>query len=182
MNIKDTFIPGLKVIEPKLFKDDRGFFMETFRKDLLEKKVGKAIEFVQENHSKSAANTLRGLHYQSEKTQGKYVRVVTGKIFDVVLDVRKSSLTIGKWFGIELSAENKSGLWVPPGLAHGFLALSDGAEIVYKCTDYYSPENEHIILWNDVDVGINWPIKDERELLMSGKDKLGKPFKDAVYL
>jgi len=173
-----TSIPDVKIIEPKVFGDDRGFFMETFRTDEFNEQCVKR-EFVQENHSKSSAGILRGLHYQMEQTQGKLVRVVSGSVFDVAVDMRQSSATFGQWVGVELSAENKRQLWVPEGFAHGFYVTSDAAEFVYKCTDYYSPESERSLLWNDPSVGIEWPLINGQTPLLAAKDAEGKMWKDA---
>lgn len=177
MNIIDTPIPDVKILEPKVFGDERGFFMETFRDDWFKQHICNRT-FVQENHSKSAANVLRGLHYQTENTQGKLVRVVSGAVFDVAVDLRRSSPTFGKWAGVILSAENKRQFWVPEGFAHGFYVLGDGAEFVYKCTDYYNPQAEHSLLWNDETVGIDWHLTGTPQL--SAKDLAGKTLADAV--
>ncbi|ABM05145.1 dTDP-4-dehydrorhamnose 3,5-epimerase [Psychromonas ingrahamii 37] len=177
MKIIETKIPDVKIIEPAVFGDERGFFMETWNQKLFEKEVtGKPTLFVQDNHSKSKKGILRGLHYQTENTQGKLVRVISGEVFDVAVDIRKSSATFGQWVGVTLSEENKRQLWVPEGFAHGFLVTSDEAEFVYKCTDYYNPTSEVSILWNDPDIGIEWPIKEEVPLL-SEKDKNAKLLK-----
>ncbi|UXI00545.1 dTDP-4-dehydrorhamnose 3,5-epimerase [Photobacterium sp. TY1-4] len=172
MKVIDTKIPDVKIIEPSVFGDERGFFMETWQQKKFEELVtGKPTPFVQDNHSKSKKGILRGLHYQTENTQGKLVRVVSGEVFDVAVDVRKDSPTFGQWVGVYLSAENKRQLWVPEGFAHGFYVTSDEAEFVYKCTDYYNPQAEHSILWNDPDVGIEWPI--QSDVILSDKDKQG---------
>lgn len=181
MKIIDTTIPEVKIIEPLVFGDERGFFMETWNQKKFEELVtGKATAFVQDNHSKSKKGILRGLHYQTENTQGKLVRVVSGQVFDVAVDIRKDSRTFGQWVGVLLSAENKRQLWVPEGFAHGFYVTSEEAEFVYKCTDYYNPKAEHSISWNDSDIGIEWPIS--KAPLLSEKDKLGKKIKDIVGL
>ncbi len=179
MKVIDTKIPDVKIIEPAVFGDDRGFFMETWQQKAFEEKVAKRT-FVQDNHSKSKKGILRGLHYQTENTQGKLVRVVSGEVYDVVVDIRKGSPTFGEWIGVYLSAENKRQLWVPEGFAHGFYVTSDEAEFVYKCTDYYNPGAEHSILWNDPEIGIEWPI-DESPLL-SAKDKQADNLADTVGL
>ena len=176
MNVIQTALPGVLILEPKVFGDARGFFYESFNKKTLEP-AGIAAEFVQDNHSRSSQGVLRGLHYQIKQPQGKLVRVVAGEVFDVVVDIRKKSPTFGKWLGEHLSAENKRMLWVPPGFAHGFLVLSDYAEFLYKTTDYWAPEFERTIMWNDPDLGVAWPIQDPPQL--SAKDKQGKPFKEA---
>lgn len=177
MNIIETSIPDVKLLEPKVFGDERGFFMETFRDNWFREQVAERT-FVQENHSKSGKNVLRGLHYQMNHTQGKLVRVVSGSVFDVAVDLRKSSPTFGQWFGAVLSAENKRQLWVPEGFAHGFYTLEDNTEFVYKCTDYYDPSSEHSLLWNDPAVGIDWPLTGEPNL--SAKDVAGKLLQDAL--
>lgn len=177
MNIIHTAIPDVKLLEPKVFGDERGFFMETFRDEWFRANVAERT-FVQENHSKSARGVLRGLHYQTENTQGKLVRVVSGAVFDVAVDIRRDSPTFGQWVGEILSAENKRQLWVPEGFAHGFYVLSEEAEFVYKCTDYYNPTAEHSLLWNDASVGINWPLAGEPSL--SAKDAAGKALAEAA--
>ncbi len=177
MNIIDTAIADVKILEPKVFGDERGFFMETFRDEWFRRQVAERT-FVQENHSKSAKGVLRGLHYQTENTQGKLVRVVRGAVFDVAVDLRRSSPTFGQWAGALLSAENKRQLWVPEGFAHGFYTLEDDTEFVYKCTDYYNPQAEHSLLWNDETVGIQWPLAGSPAL--SAKDEAGKRLAEAV--
>jgi dTDP-4-dehydrorhamnose 3,5-epimerase len=175
MKVIDTKIPDVKIIEPAVFGDERGFFMETWNQAKFEELVtGKPTRFVQDNHSKSKQGILRGLHYQTENTQGKLVRVVSGEVFDVAVDIRKNSPTFGQWVGEYLSAENKRQLWMPEGFAHGFYVTSEEAEFVYKCTDYYNPQAEHSILWNDPEIGIEWPIKDKPNL--SNKDEHGVDF------
>lgn len=178
MKFVDTEIADVKILEPAVFGDERGFFMETFRADEFSRVTG-ARPFVQDNHSKSAHGILRGLHYQTEQTQGKLVRVVSGAVFDVAVDMRESSATFGRWVGVELSAENKRQLWVPEGFAHAFYVMSEYAEFVYKCTDYYHPASEVSLLWNDPQLGIDWPLVDGREPLLSNKDKQGMRFSDA---
>lgn len=177
MNISDTAIPEVKILEPQVFGDERGFFMETFRDDWFKAHVCQRT-FVQENHSKSGGGVLRGLHYQTENTQGKLVRVVAGAVFDVAVDLRRNSPTFGQWAGAVLSAENKRQLWVPEGFAHGFYVLGGGAEFVYKCTDYYNPRAEHTLLWNDPAIGIAWPLHGEPKL--SAKDAAGKTLAEAA--
>jgi len=174
MKVIDTKIPDVKIIEPNVFGDDRGFFMETWnQKEFEEKVTGKKTIFVQDNHSKSKKGILRGLHYQTENTQGKLVRVISGEVFDVAVDVRKNSPTLGQWVGVYLSSENKRQLWVPEGFAHGFYVTSESAEFVYKCTDYYNPESEVSIAWNDPNLAIEWPVIDAPILsLKDGSDKL----------
>ena len=177
MRVIDTKIPDVKLLEPQIFGDERGFFMETFRDEWFKENVADRT-FVQENHSKSVKGVLRGLHYQTENTQGKLVRVVSGAVFDVAVDLREGSPTFGQWVGEILSAENKRQLWVPEGFAHGFYVLTDEAEFTYKCTDYYNPKAEHSLIWNDETVGIEWPLEGEPSL--SAKDLAGKILKDAV--
>ena len=167
-------IPDVFLLEPKVFGDDRGFFFESFNKAQFEAAIGRQVNFVQDNHSRSAKNVLRGLHYQINQPQGKLVRVVQGEVFDVVVDIRKSSPTFGKWLGEILSAENKRQLWVPEGFAHGFVVLSDTAEFFYKTTDYYAPTYERCIAWNDTSLAVNWPI--DGAPVLSGKDAQGALF------
>lgn len=177
MNVIQTALPGVLILEPKVFGDERGFFFESFNQKTLAELAGIATPFVQDNHSRSARNVLRGLHYQIQQSQGKLVRVTAGEVYDVAVDIRKSSTTFGKWVGIRLSAENKRMMWVPPGFAHGFLVLSDYAEFLYKTTDYYAPEFERCIAWNDPDLAIDWPLDAEPQL--STKDKAGIALKEA---
>jgi dTDP-4-dehydrorhamnose 3,5-epimerase len=157
ITVTPTAITDVLVIEPKIFGDDRGFFFESFNEDNFSKAIGKKVTFVQDNHSLSKKGVLRGLHYQMQQTQGKLVRVVSGSVFDVAVDLRTSSSTFGKWVGIELSAENKKQLWIPEGFAHGFLVLSDHAEFLYKTTDYWNAASEQCIIWNDPSLNIKWP-------------------------
>lgn len=178
MEVINTVISDVKIIIPKVFGDDRGFFMETFRLSELDKLTG-GKSFVQDNHSKSKQGTLRGLHYQIQHTQGKLVRVVQGEVFDVAVDMRESSPTFGQWVSEVLSAENKRQLWVPEGFAHGFYVMSETAEIVYKCTDYYSPEYDRSLLWCDETIGIEWPLVKREKPLLSEKDKAAKTFIEA---
>jgi dTDP-4-dehydrorhamnose 3,5-epimerase len=170
-------IPDVVLIEPKVFGDDRGFFFESFNQAQFETAIGRKVNFVQDNHSRSAQNVLRGLHYQIRQPQGKLVRVVAGEVFDVAVDIRKSSPTFGKWVGEILSAENKKQMWVPEGFAHGFVVLSDAAEFLYKTTDYWAPEHERCIVWNDASLAINWYIQGDP--VLSGKDAQGATFKTA---
>ncbi|SNS23522.1 dTDP-4-dehydrorhamnose 3,5-epimerase [Noviherbaspirillum humi] len=179
MKAVSTSIPDVLILEPTVFGDDRGFFFESFNARRFQELTGVAAEFVQDNHSKSAKNVLRGLHYQIQQPQGKLVRVVSGEVFDVAVDIRKSSPTFGKWVGATLSAENKRQLWIPEGFAHGFVVLSDSAEFLYKTTDYWAPEHERSILWSDPEIGVQWPIEDVP--LLSAKDRNGKSFCDAEY-
>lgn len=177
MNIARTAIPDVLIIEPKVFGDERGFFFESFNLRLFRERTGLSPVFVQDNHSRSSRNVLRGLHYQIKAPQAKLVRVIAGEVFDVAVDLRKSSPTFGKWAGTTLSAENKRQLWIPEGFGHGFLVLSDSADFVYKTTDYYAPEHERSILWNDPDIGIDWPLKGEP--ILAAKDRAGKRLRDA---
>ena len=174
MKVLETAIPDVKLLEPQVFGDERGFFMETFRTDWFKEHVAN-VDFVQDNHSKSNKGILRGLHFQKVQTQGKLVRVTSGEVYDVAVDVREGSPTFGKWVGVYLSAENKRQLWVPAGFAHGFLVTSDSAEFVYKCTDYYHPESEVSLAWDDADLAIDWPLNNERPSL-SAKDAEGISF------
>ena len=178
MKFLSTEIKQVLIIEPKVYEDDRGFFMETFRANLLADN-GINYQFLQDNHSGSKKNILRGLHYQIRHPQGKLVRAIRGEIFDVAVDLRRSSVTFGQWVGVTLSEVNKKMLWIPPGFAHGYYVLSDWAEIVYKATDYYAPESDRSIVWNDPDIAINWPIPSCTEPLLSEKDRLGKRLKEA---
>lgn len=178
MKITPTKISEVKLIEPSVFGDARGFFMETYQKIKLGD-AGISAEFVQDNHSGSGRGIMRGLHYQIKAPQGKLVRVVVGEIYDVAVDLRKSSMTFGKWVGERLSAENKKALWVPPGFAHGFYVLSDWAEVLYKASDYYAPEWERTIRWDDPQIGIEWPLVNGEAPLLSKKDADGVAFKDA---
>lgn len=168
MHVTATAIPEVLVLEPKVFGDDRGYFYESFNAKSFEDATGLKVSFVQDNHSKSAKNVLRGLHYQIRQPQGKLVRVVQGEVFDVAVDLRKGSRTFGQWVGIHLSAENKKQLWVPAGFAHGFVVLSETAEFLYKTTDYYAPAFERSLLWNDPNIGIDWPI--EAAPILAAKD------------
>jgi dTDP-4-dehydrorhamnose 3,5-epimerase len=172
MNIIDTAIPDVKILEPKVFGDERGFFMETFREEWFKEHVAD-VTFVQDNHSKSAQGILRGLHYQTEQTQGKLVRVTQGEVYDVAVDMRKDSPTFGHHVGVLLSAENKRQLWVPEGFAHGFYVTTESAEFVYKCTDYYAPQFEQSVLWNDPALNIQWPLVNGQPPLLSAKDEAG---------
>lgn len=177
MNIIPTKIPDVLIIEPKIFADDRGFFFESFNQKVFEEKTGFNLNFVQDNHSKSCKNVLRGLHYQIEHPQGKLVRVTQGKVLDIAVDIRKSSPTFKQWVAIELDAENKQQLWIPPCFAHGFLVLSETAEFLYKTTDYYFPQGDRCILWNDPDLNINWNLTENP--ILSPKDQAGKLLKSA---
>ena len=178
MNIITTNLPGVIVIEPKAYVDKRGFFLETFREDVL-LQAGINAHFVQDNHTRSSQGVLRGLHYQMTQTQGKLVRVAAGSVFDVVVDVRSSSPTFGQWYGTELNEDNIKMIYVPPGFAHGFVVLSETADFIYKCTDYYHPESEQGIAWDDPDLNIDWSIAEIAEKIsLSDKDKQNVKLKD----
>jgi len=177
MNVIQTRIPEVLVFEPKVFGDDRGFFFESFNAKQFAEAIGQQVEFVQDNHSRSAKNVLRGLHYQIEQAQGKLVRVSEGEVFDVAVDIRRSSPTYGQWVGELLSAENKRQMWIPPGFAHGFLVLSDYAEFLYKTTDFYAPQFECSIRWDDAEVGIEWPS--DASPILSAKDSTAVSLRDA---
>ena len=178
MKVTPTAIADVLIIESKVFGDSRGFFFESFNQRDFNAATGTNLSFVQDNHSRSAKGVLRGLHYQLGQPQGKLVRVVRGAVFDVAVDIRPASPSFGKWVGVELSEHNHRQLWVPPGLAHGFLVLSDSAEFLYKTTDYYAPALEHCIVWNDPDLAIDWPL--DGEPMLSTKDAAGQSFKVAV--
>ena len=178
MKIIETHLPGVVVIEPKVFGDKRGFFLETFRQDVLQQ-AGIDVTFVQDNHSRSGQGVLRGMHYQLTQTQGKLVRVTSGSVFDVAVDVRHGSPTFGQWYGAQLDEESMRMMYVPPGYAHGFVVLSESADFLYKCTDYYHPESEQGIAWNDPDIGIEWPIANlTSDVALSEKDKKNVLLKD----
>ncbi len=177
MHVIPTAIPEVLVIEPKVFGDARGFFFESYNRKAFHEATGLDVDFVQDNHSRSAQGVLRGLHYQIQQPQGKLVRVVAGAVFDVAVDIRRSSPSFGQWVGMELSAENKKMLWVPPGFAHGFLVLSDGTEFLYKTTDYYAPSSERAIAWDDPQIGIAWPLPFAP--LLSAKDQVASKLHDA---
>jgi len=178
MKITETKIPAVKLIEPKVFGDERGFFMETWNEKAF-REAGINATFVQDNHSRSAKNTLRGLHYQIKQPQGKLVRVTRGEVFDVAVDLRTSSPTFGQWVGEYLSEENNRMLWVPPGFAHGFLVTSETADFQYKCTDFYAPEYERSVHWAHKDLAIEWPLPDNMEPILSQKDQAAVPFTQA---
>ncbi len=180
MDFIPTEIPDVIVIEPRVFGDERGFFMETWHAQKFAE-AGLDASFVQDNHSKSARGILRGLHFQVQQPQGKLVRVVAGEVFDVAVDLRESSATFGQWTGITLSANNKRMLWVPPGFAHGFYVTSESAEFVYKCTDFYAPEHERSLRWDDPDLAIDWPLVDNQSPLLSNKDADGNFFGEIEY-
>jgi len=175
--VTPTALPEVLILEPKVFGDARGFFYESFNARDFAQCTGLDVSFVQDNHSKSARGVLRGLHYQIQHAQGKLVRVVQGEVFDVAVDLRKSSATFGQWVGVHLSADNHRQLWVPPGFAHGFVVLSESAEFLYKTTDYWYPEHERSLLWNDAQVGIQWPL--DGQPLLAAKDAAAKPLAEA---
>lgn len=180
MNVVKTDIEDVLILEPKVFGDERGFFFESFNKKSFEEITGREIEFVQDNHSKSCKNVLRGLHYQlAPYAQGKLVRCIVGEVFDVAVDIRKESETFGQWVGVYLSAENKRQLWIPEGFAHGFVVLSDTAEFQYKTTNYYNPTSERCIAWNDPILNVHWPVS-EKEVILSKKDKLAPGFVENI--
>ena len=172
-NVIKTTLPDVLILEPEVFSDERGFFFESFNQKKFQHATGLNLNFVQDNHSRSVRGVLRGLHYQIHHQQGKLVRVVSGHVFDVAIDLRKSSANFGKWVGVELSGENKRQLWIPPGFAHGYLVMSEVAETVYKTTDYWYPQHERVLLWNDPEIGIFWPPISS-EIRLSEKDQAGK--------
>ncbi|MDA9033420.1 dTDP-4-dehydrorhamnose 3,5-epimerase [Gammaproteobacteria bacterium] len=178
MNIIETGLESCVVIEPEVYGDERGFFLETFQKDRYLNELKISYDFVQDNHSRSAKGVLRGLHFQKTKPQGKLVRVVRGEVFDVAVDIRKKSPTFGKHISVILNEKNKRQLWVPPGFAHGFIVLSDFADFEYKCTEYYDPDDEGSIIWNDTDLKIEWPVLDPS---LSDKDKVASKFNELVF-
>lgn len=180
MRAVPTTIADVLLIEPRVFGDDRGYFYESYNQRAFQEATGMDVHFVQDNHSKSVRNVLRGLHYQVQQPQGKLVRVVQGEVFDVAVDIRRDSPTFGRWYGEVLSAENRRQLWIPPGLAHGFLVLSETAEFLYKTTDYYAPAHERCIIWDDPDLGIAWPVSGTPAL--SAKDSNGMSLKEAMAL
>jgi len=181
MEFLRTSIPDVVLVKPRVFGDDRGFFLESWQEQKFAA-AGIDAHFVQDNHSLSARNTLRGLHYQVRQTQGKLVRVTSGAAYDVAVDIRRGSPTFGKWVGLELSASNRHMLWVPEGFAHGFLALEEGTEFQYKCTDYYAPEHERIVAWNDPDLAIRWPLRAGESPTLSPRDAAAGSFRAAEYL
>ena len=179
MNVETTAIEGVLVLQPKVFGDARGFFLESFNQNAFDAAVGRHVDFVQDNHSRSARGVLRGLHFQKgPKAQGKLVRVTAGAVFDVAVDIRRDSPTFGRWVGVELTGENHRQLWIPAGLAHGFLVLSKTADFLYKCTDVYSPTHERTLAWNDPAARIEWPLPAGIEPKLSAKDQVGKTFND----
>ena len=182
MNVIETSIDGVLILEPKVFGDERGFFMESWNQQVFDVAIGRYVGFVQDNHSRSAKGVLRGLHYQLQNPQAKLVRVTQGFVLDVVVDLRNSSPMFGKSISVELSDQNKRQLWIPEGLAHGFVVLSEAADFLYKATDYYHPASERCLLWNDPALGIDWPVPPSGGFVVSGKDQLGECFdKNMVY-
>jgi dTDP-4-dehydrorhamnose 3,5-epimerase len=179
VKVIDTAIPEVKILEPKVFGDERGYFFESYNERTLNHALGREVRFVQDNHSRSARGVLRGLHYQLRQPQGKLVRVVSGEVFDVAVDLRRSSASCGQWVGLTLSAENKRQLWIPEGFAHGFLVLSEMAEFLYKTTDFYAPEHERCIAWNDQGLAINWPLAPGDTPIVSVKDAQGVALQQA---
>jgi dTDP-4-dehydrorhamnose 3,5-epimerase len=180
MNVVATDLPEVLILQPKVFGDDRGFFFESYNERVFREETGLEIEFVQDNHSRSGRNVLRGLHYQIRQPQGKLVRVIAGEVFDVAVDLRRGSTTFGRWVGFRLSADNKKMAWIPPGFAHGFVVVSDMAEFLYKTTDYWAPEFERTVIWNDPDLAIDWPLTGEP--ILAAKDRAGSRLRDAeVY-
>jgi dTDP-4-dehydrorhamnose 3,5-epimerase len=178
MHVEETAIPEVKILRPNVHGDERGFFLEAWnQRDFRE--AGLDVSFVQDNHSHSKRGTLRGLHYQIEQPQGKLVRAATGRVFDVAVDFRRSSATFGKWIGITLTDERHEMLWIPPGFAHGYLVLSESADFLYKCTDYYAPEHERAVRWNDRDLDIGWPLDGGMEPILSPRDVAARAFRDA---
>ncbi|HSH90006.1 MAG TPA: dTDP-4-dehydrorhamnose 3,5-epimerase [Ramlibacter sp.] len=182
MKVTPTSLPEVLVIEPRVFGDDRGFFFESYNHAAFAKATGLELDFVQDNHSRSVQGVLRGMHYQIRQPQGKLVRIVSGRVFDVAVDMRRSSPRMGRWAGVELSAENKKQLWVPPGFAHGFLVLSDRADFLYKTTEYYAPEHERAVAWNDPELAIEWPLHELRQPpVLSAKDAAAPLWREAEF-
>jgi dTDP-4-dehydrorhamnose 3,5-epimerase len=182
LKVTPTRLPEVLIVEPKVFGDERGFFMESYNQAAFEQATGVATRFVQDNHSRSAHGVLRGLHYQIRQPQGKLVRVTSGKVFDVAVDMRRSSPRLGQWAAVELSADNKRQLWIPPGFAHGFVVLSDSADFLYKTTDYYAPQFERALLWNDAEVAIEWPLAELRgPAVLSAKDAAAPKWNEAEF-
>ncbi|MEY4653087.1 MAG: hypothetical protein RI884_1668 [Pseudomonadota bacterium] len=179
VTVTATRLPEVLLLEPRVFGDARGFFLESWNQRAFDEAVGQPVRFVQDNHSRSGRGVLRGLHYQLQQPQGKLVRVVSGRVFDVAVDMRRDSPRLGQWAGVELSADNPRMLWIPPGFAHGFLVLSDVADFLYKATDYYAPGDEHTVAWNDPDLAIDWPLSPDLPPLVSTKDQAGLRMADA---
>jgi dTDP-4-dehydrorhamnose 3,5-epimerase len=177
MQVLPTDLPGVLLLEPRVFGDARGFFFESYNRRAFHKATGVDVEFVQDNHSRSGKNVLRGLHYQVRQAQGKLVRVIAGEVWDVAVDLRKSASTFGRWTGFTLSAESRRMAWIPPGFAHGFLVVSDSAEVLYKATDYYAPEHERTLLWSDAALGIKWPLAGQP--VLADRDRRGTPLAGA---
>lgn len=179
VTVTATRLPQVLVIEPRVFGDARGFFLESWNQRVFDEAVGQPVRFVQDNHSRSARGVLRGMHYQLSNPQGKLVRVVSGRVFDVAVDMRRDSPHLGQWVGVELSAENQRSLWIPPGFAHGFLVMSESADFLYKATEYYAPGDEKTLAWDDPTVAIEWPLEAGHPPLVSAKDQVGLRFTDA---
>ncbi len=179
VQLQETLLPDVKILTPAVYRDDRGFFFESYNERLFSAAIGQTLNFVQDNHSRSIKNVLRGLHYQLHQPQGKLVRVIVGEVYDVVVDLRQSSASFGCWVGIYLSADNRASLWIPQGFAHGFLALTDHVELLYKTTDYYDPASEQCLKWDDAELNIDWPYREG--ILVSPKDSQGQSFKKAAY-
>lgn len=181
VTVTATRLPEVKIVEPRVFGDERGFFLESWNQRAFDEALGESVHFVQDNHSRSARGVLRGMHYQYTRPQGKLVRVVAGRVFDVAVDMRRDSPRCGQWVGVELSEQNKRSLWVPPGFAHGFLVLSESADFLYKATDYYTPSDEKAVVWNDPQVGIEWPLEAGQQPMVSAKDQVAAAFRDAAF-
>ena len=179
VTVTATRLPEVRIIEPRVFGDARGFFLESWNQRVFDEAIGQSVHFVQDNHSRSAQGVLRGMHYQLTQPQGKLVRVVSGRVFDVAVDMRRDSPRLGQWTGIELSADNHRMLWIPPGFAHGFLVMSESADFLYKATAYYAPQDEHTLAWDDPDVAIDWPLEAGRAPQVSAKDQAGARLADA---
>jgi len=179
VTVTATRLPEVLIVEPRVFGDARGFFLESWNQRVFDDAVGQSVRFVQDNHSRSARGVLRGLHYQLQQPQGKLVRVVTGRVYDVAVDMRRDSPRLGQWVGVELSADQPRMLWIPPGFAHGFLVLSETADFLYKATEYYAPADEQTVAWNDPTLGIDWPLEPGVPLQISAKDQVGLPFVQA---
>ena len=179
VTVTATRLPEVRIIEPRVFGDARGFFLESWNQRVFDEAIGQSVHFVQDNHSRSAQGVLRGMHYQLTQPQGKLVRVVSGRVFDVAVDMRRDSPRLGQWTGVELSADNHRMLWIPPGFAHGFLVMSESADFLYKATAYYAPQDEHTLAWDDPDVAIDWPLEAGRAPQISTKDQAGARLADA---
>jgi dTDP-4-dehydrorhamnose 3,5-epimerase len=179
VTVTATRLPEVRIIEPRVFGDARGFFLESWNQRVFDEAIGQSVHFVQDNHSRSAQGVLRGMHYQLTHPQGKLVRVVSGRVFDVAVDMRRDSPRLGQWTGVELSADNHRMLWIPPGFAHGFLVMSESADFLYKATAYYAPQDEHTLAWDDPDVAIDWPLEAGRAPQISAKDQAGARLADA---